>query len=686
MVSVQKNKNCYGNFMSSTLENLSIQSGNPFPFGAHPRDDGVNFALAAKDAERVSLCLFDTHKPSREVKNILLDPQKNKTGDVWHIFIPHSLSSFAYAYRMKSSQLDTEYLILDPYALLLEASHSWGKKNESYFPLGKIPTSSFDWEGTRPLQIPLKDLIIYEMHVRGFTFDPSSETQHPGCYLGMIEKIPYLKELGINAIELMPIHEFNENELDRFNPISGAKLVNYFGYSTVNFFSPMTGYATHTKKDLALIECKTMIREFHKNGIEVILDVVYNHTFEGNQAGPTQCYRVLDPHGYYMIDSQGNYLNFSGCGNTCNTNHPLARELILQSLRYWVTEMHIDGFRFDLASILRRSENGTPLENPPLVEAISVDPILKNTKLIAEAWDAGGLYQVGSFYPGSRWSEWNGRYRDAVRRFIKGTAGQKAPFATVLCGSEDLYGHGRSPSCSINFVTAHDGFSLADLVSYNEKHNQENGEDNRDGCDHNDSWNCGVEGASINKKVLFLREQQMRNFHLALLISQGIPMLLMGDEYEHTRDGNNNTWCQDNQLNWFQWGQLKERSGFYRFYRGLIHFRKKEPLLNREVFLNEKDITWHGIAPYHPDWENDNRFIAFTLNQEEKPKLFIAFNALQNGQTISVPPTAEGQQWHWVVNTHNPSPHDFYEEDSRPPLLQSHFRITPYSAILLQSF
>lgn len=668
-------------------DELKILLGAPYPFGATHCQEGVNFAIAAKEAQQLTLCLFDENDLTEPFQEIELDPLIHKTGEVWHICIQGLPQFSVYGYRVIPFQGDTSYLLLDPYAKLVATSSVWGSRpNDSYRPLGKISVPTpFDWQDDKFPKIPSKDLIIYEMHVRGFTRDPSSTVQYPGTYLGVIEKIPYLKELGINAIELLPIFEFNEKEALQTHPRTKQPLYNYFGYSTVNFFSPMNRYVSQSFQNQSLIEFKMMVRELHKNGIEVILDVVYNHTFEGNQAGPTSSFRGFNRHAYYMIDAQGNYLNFSGCGNTLNTNHPLTREYIIESLRYWVTEMHVDGFRFDLASILTRAENGTPLGNAPVVEAISLDPILADIKLIAEAWDAGGLYQVGNFYPGKRWSEWNGRYRDVVRRFIKGTSGHKAPFATAICGSQDLYGGGRGPTCSINFVTAHDGFSLADLVSYNEKHNEENGENNRDGFDHNDSWNCGIEGHSSNKKIVYLRERQIRNFHLALMVSQGIPMLSMGDEYAHTRHGNNNTWCQDNELNWFLWHRLEVRPGFYRFYRSLIHFRKNHPLFNRETFLSEQDITWHGLEPLNPDWANDNRFAAFTLNHSQSPELYIAFNAAQFAQTIHLPPPGQGKQWHWVVNTHNPPPNDFFDEGNRQRLITPTYRIPSYSAIMLQA-
>lgn len=671
--------------MSSELQTAT---GKPYPFGATSWQEGVNFSIAAKEAQKLSLCFFDESHQEKPFKEIPLDPNLNKTGDVWHVHVKGLPAFVVYGYRISyNSAQETSYLLLDPYAQSVASPSSWGSQpNDPYRPLGKVMVqSTFDWQGDKFPRIPSKNLILYEMHIRGFTRDASSEVQYPGTYLGVIEKIPYLKELGVNALEIMPIHEYNEKEAVQVHPKNKQRLYNYFGYSTVNFFSPMNRYASQSTQDHALIEFKTMVRELHRNGIEVILDVVYNHTFEGNENGPFLSFRGLNRRAYYMMDEEGNYLNFSGCGNTFNTNHPLSLELILQSLRYWVTEMHIDGFRFDLACIFARAQNGSPLSNAPIIEAISLDPILSETKLIAEAWDAGGLYQVGGFYPGNRWSEWNGRYRDIVRRFIKGTSEHKRAFATTLCGSQDLYGWGRAPTCSVNFITAHDGFSLADLVSYNEKHNEENGENNRDGFDHNDSWNCGLEGHSSNKKVVCLRERQIRNFHLALMVSQGIPMILMGDEYAHTRHGNNNTWCQDNELNWFLWNRLDVRPGFYRFFRSLIHFRKTHPQLNRETFLEDKDITWHGLNPLNPDWGNDNRFLAFTLNSENAPNLYIAFNAAHMPQTVNIPSAGQGRHWEWVVNTHNPPPDDFFDGEHRQKLLANIYRIPSYSAIMLES-
>jgi isoamylase len=663
---------------------IEIEKGFPYPFGATTFDNGINFAIYVKEAQEVILCFFDENNPITPFQEFELDPKINRTGEVWHAYIKQLPHYSLYGYRINHQ----EQILLDPYAKGISSPPVWRSRvEEPYLPVGKIVDQiEFDWESDQFPRIPKHDLVIYEMHVRGFTANVSSNVQYPGTFLGIVEKIPYLKSLGINAIELMPIFEFNENEAQQVNPLTGEKLCNYFGYSTVNFFSPMNRYASQSIRDRAILEFKAMVKELHRAGIEIYLDVVYNHSFEGNEKGPTLEFRGIAPSTYYMIDEHGSYLNFSGCGNTINSNHPIVREFILTSLRYWVSEMHVDGFRFDLASILTRAENGTPLNNAPIVEAISLDPILADTKLIAEAWDAGGLYQVGGFYPGNRWSEWNGRYRDVIRKFIKGTAGHKSAFATAICGSQDLYGWRGTPTCSINFVTCHDGFSLADLTSYNNKHNEANGEDNRDGFDHNDSWNCGAEGFSNNKKIIFLRERQMRNFLLALMVSQGIPMLLMGDEYAHTRKGNNNTWCQDNELNWFLWNQQEGRPAFFDFVKFLIQFRKDSPLLSRPEFLTPENITWHGLTLNNPDWLNDNGLVAFTLNNPDRsPGLYIAFNAFHIAQSIAIPHPGKKKHWYWVINTHNAAPEDFFDDENSLRFDSHGFRIPSYTAIMLKA-
>lgn len=655
-----------------------IGRGTPLPLGATPSSEGINFSIHVAAAEEVALRLYPNPDKKEYFEEIQLDPSQHQTGEIWHVFLKKAPLPVFYLFRVKKATND--WLLIDPYAKELRGHFPWRAKDKQDAPFfGAVSTCDFDWEGDKPLKIPLNELIIYETHIRGFTNSPSSEVQNPGSYLGFIEKIPHLKKLGINAVELLPIHVFNECEVSLKNPKTHEMLCNYFGYSTINFFSPMDCYATAPGK--AREELKTLIKTLHKNGIEVILDVVYNHTFEGGDEGITQCYRGLNSPAYYMLAGEGHHLNFSGCGNTFNCNHPISVELILASLRYWTLEYHIDGFRFDLASILNRDLSGKPLSYAPVVKAISMDPFLKETKLIAEAWDAAGFYQVGHFAPTRRWSEWNGKYRDAIRRFIKGTPHTKTAFATAICGSQDLYGWRKSPLCSINFVTCHDGFSLKDLVSYNTKHNEVNGENNQDGTNENESWNCGFEGETENDEILKLRLRQMKNFHLALMISQGVPMLFMGDEYGHTKKGNNNTWCQDNALNWFEWNELEQSQDFFCYYSSLIHFRKKHPLFSKNEFLNEKTITWHGLKIGEPEWENDNKLVAFTLNDDDgKPLFYVAFNASELSQTVALPET----KWESVIDTSKPSPWDFLENQELSSVEVSTWDLPPYSAILLK--
>lgn len=679
-------------------EKLKINNGFPLPFGASRRSKGINFAVFSKHAKSIKICLFHPNEiePQYEIE---LNPENNKTGNVWHILIENIDPSFHYGFRVDGpidEKLGLRFnkccILLDPYAKAIASNSKWRKKNRIYNrPLYQrgvilVDNDNFDWKGELRPNIPLKDLIIYEMHVRGFTQDPSSKVKNRGSFNGIVEKIPYLKKLGINCIELLPIHEFNELEFPRKNPSTNETLVNYWGYSTINFFSPMNRYSSGKNPIETILELKSMIKELHKNGIEVILDVVFNHTAEGNEKGPHLSFRGFENNTYYMLTKNGEYLNFSGCGNTMNCNHPIVRELIHNSLRYWVTEMHIDGFRFDLASILGRSTDGTPLSNPPLLEQIALDPIFAKTKLIAEAWDAAGLYQVGSFPSWGIWAEWNGQFRDAVRRFIKGTPYTKCAFATRICGSEDLYGNGRSPSHSINFITSHDGFTLKDLVSFNIKHNKGNAENNRDGENNNESWNCGIEGKTSDKKVLEIRDRQLRNLHMALMISQGVPMLHMGDEYGHSKNGNNNTWCQDNKLNWFSWKEKEasKNKGFFRFYKNLIYFRHRCKILKRSTFLKNEDIDWHGTEPYKPNWESKVPFIAFTLNDlEEGQDLYIAFNANYKKCKVVLPKGRGNKKWHRIIYTALKSPRDFLTEGHERLISKNTFKLSPYSAILL---
>jgi isoamylase len=548
--------------------------------------------------------------------------------------------------------------------------------NEIYQHRARIPFDDFDWEDDRPLEISPEDRIIYEMHVRSFTRHPSSEIKHPGTFAGVREKIPYLKELGINAIELMPIFEFDEFENSRPNPQTGETLYNYWGYSTVGFFAPKAGYAATGKLGMQVDELKALVKELHRNGIEIILDVVFNHTAEGNENGPYISFRGIDNQTYYMLTPDGYYFNFSGCGNTLNCNNPIVRNLVLDCLRYWASEYHIDGFRFDLASILGRDPWGAPLTNPPLLESLAFDPILAKCELIAEAWDAGGLYQVGSFPAYGRWAEWNGKYRDAIRKFIKGN-GSVGEMAQRLQGSPDLYAWcGRAPATSINFITAHDGFTLADLVSYNDKHNEANGENNQDGANDNDSWNCGWEGATDDPAINALRKRQMRNAIALLMVSQGVPMILMGDEVGRTQNGNNNTYCHDSELNWLDWKLLDQNSDLFRFFKHCIAFRKSHPVLrNRQHFQNQDyvgsgyaDITWHGTQPWHADWSPFSHTLAFMLcgkhareGTVEDNYIYVAMNMHWEAHWFELPRLHPGMQWHVFANTGCSSPNDICE-------------------------
>lgn len=644
-------------------------SGSPQPLGASSIDGAVNFAFYSHDTTEVVLELFnfEDHTP---LAVIYLDPKQNRTGNVWHVAVQDLPETVYYAYRMKQSP---DNLILDPYAKGVNTSSEWGSGDKKYQPLGLVPSRScFNWEGDKPLDLPMKDLVIYELHVRGFTEDISSDVVSRGNFLGVVEKIPYLKKLGVNAVKLMPVQEFNECEYKAHNPTTEERLYNFWGYSTVNFFSTMNRYGT-------INEFKMMVKALHKQGIEVILDIVFNHTGEG--FNDIYSFLGIDPNVYYMLNKNSEMLNYSGCGNTLNCNHPIVRRLILTCLEYWVSEMHVDGFRFDLASIFSRGSQGELLEESPLLDEISEYPILAKTKLIAEPWDMGGLYQLGTFYKhDKRWSEWNDKYRDSIRRFLKGDSNVKREFATRLCGSQDIYGDSLTPCSSINFITAHDGFTLRDLVSYDYKHNMGNGENDRDGNPANMSWNCGVEGETTDRNILYLRERQMRNFHLALMISQGVPMLTMGNEYGHTRYGNNNSWCQDNRLNWFLWDELKNETGFFRFYQGLLSFRNNHSVLRLGRFLTDEDIDWHGKEPFEPNWDDGEPFLAFSLDV-----LYVAFNATDNNITITLPQPPEGSNWHLIVNTANTSPNDFYEETNAPILTENTFEMISHSAILLKN-
>lgn len=651
--------------------------GYPYPLGATWTPSGVNFALYVLDADGVELCLFD--ETFQQPRIIPLDPTRHRTGRIWHILLQEMEHYAGYSYRVKKGTR-TSADLLDPYACSVISRRE--APLNLYNPLARLPRpDTFDWENDRLPNHRLSDLIIYEMHLAGFTKDPSSGVKHPGTYLGAIEKIPHLVDLGINAVELMPVFEFDPKQSERCGIASREILGNYWGYSTTNFFSPTSSFAATQN---CIDEFRQLVRALHKANIEVILDVVYNHTSDGNAYRSVQSFGELANKTYYMLDGRGQHLNFTGCGNTFNCNQPVVRDLIIESLRYWVAHMHVDGFRFDLASILTRDRHGQPHGHSPLLEAIEEDPALANVKLIAEPWDAAGLYQVGSFRPtGRRWSEWNGRYRDSVRSFIKGTPNSKGDFATRICGSEDLYGDGGSPDNSINFITAHDGFTLADLVSYDHKHNEANGEGGRDGTNDNVSWNCGAEGPTEDLKILSRRKRQMRNFLVALTVSRGVPMLLMGDEYGHTKHGNNNTWCLDDNRNWLIWSKLEQNADWTRFVKGLIALRKTNPILCRNAFYTKYEIEWHGPRPSNPDWSNNNALLAFSLKDNARGTyLYVAFNASGNSCPFTLPTLSYGHSWSWVVNTANAPPDDLY--DSPKQIDHSTISLAEYSSVILQ--
>jgi glycogen operon protein len=610
-------------------DRFALRPGFPLPFGATPVARGVNFSIYSRHACACTLVLFDDD--GARIGEIPFPPEC-RIGDVYAMIVfDLDLDAMSYAFRMDGPwapaaghRFDATKLLLDPMARAVSGRERWGVGADPRGSSGlraRLVPDDFEWEGDRPLALPIEDLVIYELHVRGMTQSPSAGVRFPGTFAGLREKIPHLRALGINCVELMPIFEFDECEVTRAHPETGERLVNYWGYSTVAFYAPKAGYAATGALAMQADEFKALVKEFHRHGIEVILDVVFNHTAEMDAEGPTLSFRGIDNRTYYILGPDGGYLNFSGCGNTFNCNHPVVRNFVVDCLRSWVAEFHVDGFRFDLASILGRDQTGTPLANPPLLEALAMDPVLAGTKLIAEAWDAGGLCQVGSFPAYGRFAEWNARFRDSVRRFLRGDPGQVADVAQRIAGSPDLYPE-RGPSASINFITCHDGFTLADLVTYDSKHNTANGENDRDGADENFSWNCGVEGPSDDPAIVALRRRQVRNALAILFVSHGVPMLLMGDEGGRTQQGNNNAYCHDGPLTWLDWDLLDANAGLVRYCGRLIAFRRAHPCLRspRHPVIGEAppcegrvDLTWHGTRVASPDWGWQSRSLAFTV-------------------------------------------------------------------------
>lgn len=680
-----------------------VTPGQAHPLGVSELESGINFAIFSQHATAVTLCLVLPKGSSfgstdGQMIELTLDPRANRTGDIWHICLEDvPRSNVLYGYRIdgpgewhQGHRFDKNIILIDPYAKLIEGRRLFGdvsNKMSQFLGTYDLDSLPFDWGDNYKLpNIPENDLVIYEMNVRAFTADKTSglDSSIRGSYLGVIEKIPHLLELGVNAVELLPVFEFDEFEFQR-HPNPRDHMINTWGYSTINFFAPMSRYASAGGGPVnASREFKEMVKALHGAGIEVILDVVYNHTNEADDEYPyTTSFRGIDNKVYYMVDleNNGQLLNFSGCGNTLNCNHPVVMELILDSLRHWVMEYHVDGFRFDLASVLCRGADGSPINAPPIIRAIAKDSILSRCKIIAEPWDCGGLYLVGKFPNWDRWAEWNGKYRDDVRRYIKGDCGMKGSFATGVSGSADLYRvNKRKPCHSINFVIAHDGFTLYDLVSYNDKHNDANGEGGNDGTNDNFSWNCGAEGETADANVLARRNRQMKNFHLALIASQGTPMMLMGDEYAHTRYGNNNSYGHDTHLNNFQWKQLEaKRKDHFRFFSALIKFRRSHRVFTKENFIGKNDVTWH-----EDNWDNiESKFLAFTLHDGNREDIYLAFNAHDYFVKVTLPKPPNKRRWFRVVDTNLVTPHDFVNEGV--PGVGATYNLAPYSSILLKA-
>jgi isoamylase len=681
--------------MSHTLE-----PGHAHPLGATTTPEGVNFSVHSRSSRALELLLFDdaAAAPSEVLR---LSPQAHRGRYYWHAFVPGLRPGQLYGYRAhgprepsRGLRFDPEKVLLDPYGLAVSVGPGYsraaaarpGDNAAACMKSVVADPDAYDWEGDTPLHRPFSRSVIYELHVRGFTRHPSSGLPEGmrGTYRGLVEKIPYLVDLGVTAVELLPVFQFDVQD-------APPGLVNYWGYSPVSFFAPHAGYSARRDPLGPLDEFRDMVKALHRAGLEVILDVVYNHTAEAGADGPTLCFRGLENETYYLLEGpDAAYADYTGCGNTLNANHSIVRRMILDSLRHWVEKMHVDGFRFDLAAILSRDESGTPMRNPPVVWSIDSDPVLEGTKLIAEAWDAAGLYEVGSFR-GERWKEWNGRFRDDVRSFWKGDPGSVRGIASRMLASPDVFAdQGSEPERSVNFVTCHDGFTLNDLVSYNEKHNQANLEGNRDGSDDNRSWNCGAEGPSDDPAVEALRGRQIRNFLATLLVSMGEPMLAMGDELRRTQGGNNNAYCHDDETSWLDWRLLERHAALQRFARRLIHFRlnldaeraSHESL--REV-LERAPVTWHGVRIGQPDWSDDSHSLAFTSSSRSSGRMLHGMlNAYWEPLDFELHPLPAGAgPWKRLIDTARAEPEDCCGEGSAPRVDGARCRVEARSFVLL---
>lgn len=653
------------------IDGFQVRPGMFDVNGATALPNGVSFTVHTHNGTSCELLLF--HRGEEEPYAVLPFPEAYKIGDVYSMIVYDlNVEDFEYAYRIdgpnkpkKGLLFDKNNVLLDPYARVVAGQRIWGERKQGAYH-ARVLKDVFDWGDRKQSHKDLCDLVIYELHVRGFTQHPSSKVKHRGTFEGLREKIPYLKELGVNAVELMPIFEFDETMNAR--EVNGQKLLEYWGYNTVSFFAPNTSYIAQDEYNQEGTELKELIKELHENHIEVILDVVFNHTAEGNEKGPVFCFKGMDNNLYYMLTPDGNYYNFSGCGNTLNCNHPIVRLMILECLRYWTVSYRVDGFRFDLASILGRNADGSPMNNPPLLETLANDPVLSNVKLIAEAWDAGGLYQVGSFPAGRRWAEWNGRYRDTMRGYLKGENWEAWNAAWRLCGSGDMYG-GLSTddnrdyagyNSSINFFTCHDGFTLYDLYSYNDKHNENNGWNNTDGANDNRSWNCGAEGDTSDPEVLKLRYRMIRNACALLMCSRGTPMFLAGDEFGNTQYGNNNSYCQDNEISWLDWSYLEKNRDLFEFFKFMIAYRHKHAVIRKKLpnaVCGMEPIHAHDVRAENTNLPDGTRtfsvsFAGYDKKKGEDDLVYIALNTYWEDVEITLPDLHKRGSWYLSVNTY----------------------------------
>ncbi len=681
----------------------SVGVGTSEPLGASVRVGGVNFSIYSRSATRIDLLLFDREDAGHPSRIIPLDAERHRTYHYWHVFVPEIGAGQIYGFRAhgpftpdRGLRFDPEKLLLDPYGLAVAAPAGYSRAaarrsgDNTAVAMKSVVAdpARYDWEGDCPLRRPHSETVIYELHVRGFTKHPSSgvSPDKAGTYAGLVQKIPYLKDLGVTAVELLPVFQFDAQDapVGRFN---------YWGYAPASLFAPHSAYSSRPGALGAMDEFRDMVKAFHRAGLEVILDVVFNHTAEGGAVGPTCCFRGLENPVYYILEEdRSRYANYTGTGNTLNANDAVVRRLIRDSLRHWVAHMHVDGFRFDLASILSRDASGKPVPHPPILWDIESDPVLAGTKLIAEAWDAGGLYQVGTFI-GDAWQEWNGRFRDDIRRFVKGDTGTVRPVANRFLGSPDMYAHEeREPEQSINFITCHDGFTLEDLVSYNRKHNEANGEENRDGTDDNASWNCGVEGPTDDPAVDELRSRQIRNLLTLLLLSMGTPMLTMGDEVRRTQRGNNNAYCQDNEISWFDWTLFERHRGLHRFVKALIAYRQQRDVvvgrmrLTLNQLLSRSRIDWHGVELGRPDWSDQSHALACCLTSlGGSLMLYGMFNAYWEPLHFQLPPVGPKTRgtWRRWIDTSLPSPQDIVDWDHAPQVADASYLVHARSVVFL---